>query len=62
MSCFGFVWSLVFGRTITVNEQTYSIIRRIGEGGERSLVPRPFFATHGKIFSLRMVWERDQGE
>ena len=40
MSCFGFVWSvvsLVSGRTITVNEQTYSVIRRIGEGGEWAL-------------------------
>ena len=34
MSCFGYVWSAVFGGTISVNEETYRIVRRIGEGGE----------------------------
>ena len=34
MSCFGYVWSVVFGGTISVNEETYRIVKRIGEGGE----------------------------
>ena len=34
MSCFGYVWSVVFGGTISVNEGTYHIVKRIGEGGE----------------------------
>ena len=30
----GSLWSLLFGRRITVNSESYQVVRRIGEGGE----------------------------
>ena len=29
----GSLWSLLFGRRITVNSESYQVVRQIGEGG-----------------------------
>jgi serine/threonine kinase 16 len=33
MSCVGTFWSLLWGNNVTVNGETYRVVRRIGEGG-----------------------------
>ena len=34
----GLLWSLLFGRRITVNEESYQVVRKIGEGGEGEIL------------------------
>lgn len=37
----GALWSLIFGRSVTVNGESYKVLRRIGEGGK--LPEPPYF-------------------
>ena len=37
MSCIGAIWTLLWGRDVSVCGDSYRVVRRIGEGGERTL-------------------------
>ena len=59
LSIMGALWSLLFGRSVSVNGESYKVVRRIGEGGEAPIMSRAPFNPLCR-FLLRGFGEREK--
>ena len=55
----GALWSLLFGRSVNVNGESYKVVRRIGEGGEAPIMSGAPFNPLCR-FLLRGFGEREK--